>query len=82
MMMIINILGAFRKDNLDSGFIYDLIIIDMIYKSHVQDKMAALVIQVLISGDIIANVIVCLPTTKQRKPIQRKEKMTHNGLVE
>ena len=60
-------LASFREDNSHSNLINDLLIKDVINKSHLQLKLPSPVIKIFIGRDIIPQRVLCLPASKERE---------------
>ena len=61
-------LCPFWQYDFQLGFVNDLVIKDVVNKPHLQNKMAAGMIEVLICGHIVANIVTSLPASEKGKP--------------
>ena len=60
------------ENNFESEFLNKLIVKDVVYQSHPQLELIAMMVEVFVGWDIVAEIIACLPATKQWEPGERE----------
>ncbi len=63
-----DILCTLWQYNLDCGLLNNLVIKNMVDESHPEHVAASRMVQVLVGGDVVSNVVPGLPAAKQREP--------------
>ena len=62
-------LGSLWQDNSESEVLDQLVVHDVVYKPHLQQELAARVVEILVRWQVVACVVSSLPASKEREPV-------------
>ena len=57
-------LCSFGQNDLQLGIVDDLVVKDVVNKPHLEHIMAARMVEVLVCGHVVTDIVACLPTPK------------------